>query len=96
MKLRFMTYSGMPYDMAEDADPAEIRREAARSIRAARRRGQPVSTLEPGIRWEFMTPDDAWMIGDRDGFMRVEYDQETDDDSGFFDVVDFDADQDQP
>lgn len=95
--LRFHTYSGMYYDMECDDDRKTVRSAAAKRIREARH-AQPVHVLEPGERWEFETPESAFMIGDGDGIMTlVEVVQDDDEEAWLnpdhddFDIEEFNA-----
>jgi hypothetical protein len=89
--LRFHTYSGMHYEVDCGDDLAEMRIVAAKFIRKARRT-QPVDLIVRGRRWEFETPEDAFMISDNDGTLHLlEYEQpeETFDDD--MDIEEFNA-----
>lgn len=95
--LRFHTYSGMYYDMECDDDRAVVRSAAAKRIRDGRKR-QPVHILEPGERWEFETPERAFMIGDYDGTMVLVAVTQDDDEEAWlntehddFDIEEFNA-----
>jgi hypothetical protein len=77
--LRFHTYSGMHYEVDCGDDLKEIRSAAAKFIMNARRT-QPVGIVKPGHSWEFVTPDDAFMISDNDGTLHLlEYEQPDED-----------------
>jgi hypothetical protein len=71
-RLIFVTYSGMTIPLEETAyrhETGDLRQLAARKLRLARRQGRPAYVVKRGECWEFETPDDAHMIGDRDGMM---------------------------
>lgn len=71
-KLRFHTYSGMqiPVDTGEFQD---IRDRAARYLRAKRKQGFSVETLERGMQWEIQTPSNlqGFMVTDEDGILQI-------------------------
>lgn len=70
-QLKFAAYCGMVSELCTSEDVADIRAEAADILRYARRKGEPVVTLEPGKRWEFLEPEDAIMVPDSCGEMYV-------------------------
>jgi hypothetical protein len=88
--LRFHTYSGMLYDIESDDDLAVVRKAAANRIREARKSAQPVQTLIPGSRWEFETPETAFMISDGDGILEITAPLQDDEDDDL-DIDDFNA-----
>lgn len=70
--LTFHAYCGMgiPIDgTAFRADVGDLRRQAARRIRAARRRGRPISIETPGTSWEFGCADGDGMVSDHEGHL---------------------------
>ena len=64
------TYSGMSVSLAEGVDLEEAKQIVKRRLRAMRRAGYPVDKIGKG-EWEIQTPDDAVMIGDREGVLRI-------------------------
>lgn len=69
--LRLHAYCGMTIPL-EAGTLAECRSRAARRIRDHRNHmGYPVSTLERGTAWELMTGDDACMVGDGEGILKI-------------------------
>ena len=68
--VQFVTYSGMPIPLLTSEDKREVLDYCRSRVKAARRRGQPVSNVGRG-KWEFETPETAFAISDRDGFLVV-------------------------
>jgi hypothetical protein len=68
-RLVMYAYCGMSIPM-DEGDMKTVRAAAARRLRRARRR-QPVTVLEKGREWELETPDDAFMVSDTDGILRI-------------------------
>lgn len=69
--LSFSAYCGMTYRIAERIEESEARACVALKIRRARKRGQRVTVLDKGEAWEFETPEDAAMVSDDDGVLRM-------------------------
>jgi len=70
-ELRFTTYSGMSISLLKCDNLQTVRDRAARKIWHALDEIQPVTILKPGREWEFETPEDAFMISDGDGYLRI-------------------------
>jgi hypothetical protein len=69
--LRLHAYCGMTIRLGTGT-LAECRIRAARRIRDHRNRMEyPVSTLKRGSAWELMTGDDASMVGDGEGILKI-------------------------
>ncbi len=66
----FVTYSGMPIPIAEHVDREQAKAAVRRRLKRAKRNGQPISKVGNG-KWEIETPENAFMIGDDDGFLIV-------------------------
>jgi hypothetical protein len=69
--LELHAYCGMTIPLGTGT-LAECRNRAARRIRHHRNRmGYPASILKRGAMWELMTGDDASMVGDGEGILRI-------------------------
>lgn len=68
--LTLFTYSGMPVPICEGEDMAECRRTAARLLADRRAEGYPILRQE-GLRWEICEPEDAGMVSDQSGILRI-------------------------
>ena len=69
--LRLHAYCGMTIPLGTGT-LAECRIRAARRIRHHRNRmGYPATTLQRGAAWEQMTGDDASMVGDSEGILKI-------------------------
>ena len=69
--LRLHAYCGMTIPL-ETGTLAECRIRAARRIRYHRNHMEyPASTLKRGSAWELMTDDDAFMVGDGEGILKI-------------------------
>lgn len=69
--LSLHAYCGMTIPR-ETGTLAECRNRAARRIRYHRNTMEyPVSTLKRGSAWELMTGDDASMVGDGEGILKI-------------------------
>ena len=72
-RLRLYQYSGGYFDLIADGELWEVRRAAFRAIRRHMNVMEyPVSILEKGRKWELETGDDANMIGDEEGVLKIE------------------------
>lgn len=68
--VKFYTYCGMSYTLAENVDKEEAKSVVRNQITRARKNGKSVTKISPG-RWEFETPDDAGMVSDNEGTMVI-------------------------
>jgi len=63
-------YCGMSVPVARDVDREEAIAAIKRFLNRARRNGCPVAKLGKG-QWEIQTPDDAALVSDLEGILRV-------------------------
>jgi hypothetical protein len=70
-KLQFFTYSGMRIPIDEGPYRQMLAKAGKKNARA-RARNQPVDVLTPGRKWEHETSDDAALISDCDGILRLD------------------------
>ncbi len=68
--VRFISYSGMSYNVREDCDREEAQTAVRAFLKRARKRGCYTSKIAAN-EWEVETPEDAAMIGDGEGFLKV-------------------------
>ena len=72
-RLRLYQYSGGYCDLIADGELREVRRAAFLAIRRHMNVMEyPVAILEKGRKWELETGDDANMIGDEEGVLKIE------------------------
>lgn len=64
-------YCGMPVPIRTNVDFQEARSVASDLRKRRKQQGYPVTHLG-GNKWEIETPDDAIMIGDREGILEIE------------------------
>lgn len=84
--LTLCSYSGMTIPLIEAESLAKCRARAAKKIRYHRNRMEyPVSILERGKKWELETGDDAFMIGDGEGILKIDEVREPEPDDEFED-----------
>ena len=71
MKLSFSAFCGMTYDIPGD----DVRKAAARFIKARRKNGQPVVKLRDNV-WECQEPTNCSMIPDTAGILCLDDSEE--------------------
>lgn len=71
MHLTHYAYCGMSVPL-KDGDEEECRASAARILRRRRNGGHPINVLEPGKEWEIEEREDAMMVSDQAGIMKLE------------------------
>lgn len=70
--VRFVAYCGMTFPLLTTEDAQEARDFAAKRLRSYRSEiGQDVSTLEKGQEWEVLDPEDAAMVSDYCGCLKL-------------------------
>jgi len=71
MQLTHYAYCGMSVPLA-DGDENECRGRAARVLRRRRNQGHPIAVLDFGKAWEIQEREDAMMVSDFAGVMKLE------------------------
>lgn len=69
-QVRFVSYGGMSYNVCETCDREEAQDTVRAFLKRARKRGCCTSKIDANV-WEVETPENAAMIGDGEGFLKV-------------------------
>lgn len=71
--VQHVSHCGMSGLLRTYDERAEARQAAAKRLRAHRRAGYPVATLDRGMQWEILEPDGCAMVPDACGLLVLDH-----------------------